>query len=103
MRICFGATGLSHIDNGGRSWQPQMHSISTEADRETEAVLPPPFTPSNFFKGRCQVTLTDADESGPNLTDQSDQGPGEQTSAQCARTSNGPDSQPCGQHLALIP
>ena len=92
---------MSQIDNGGRSWQPQMRSRQRQT--ENEAVLPPPFTPSNSYKGRCQVTLTDADESGPNLTDQGDKGPGGQTSAQCARTSNGPDSQPCGQHLALIP
>ncbi|KAL7927738.1 hypothetical protein ACQKWADRAFT_11835 [Trichoderma austrokoningii] len=100
-----------HISYGGRSSQPVRHPgrqlLDQRRERKVESILATAFYTVDS-QGQCQVTLTDADESGLNLRDQTDRGPGRRSSpllnAQ-RQTSSGPDSQPCGQHffLALIP
>jgi hypothetical protein len=59
-----------HINYGLRSSQPVMHPgtqlLDQRREREVESILATAFYTVDF-KGQCQVTLTDADESGLNL------------------------------------
>ncbi|KAH8128284.1 hypothetical protein LI328DRAFT_122603 [Trichoderma asperelloides] len=72
-----------HPNYGVRSSQPVMHPgkqlLDKSRQREVESIFATAFYTVEY-KGQCQVTLTDADESGLNLLDQNDQGPGARSS-----------------------